>query len=394
MPRRRPSKSGRDPSPSAPAPPPQPRRASRASSAAAAPDAAASSAADDSPAPADPSSSSSARSVHPPLISSSLGPGSSAAALGIGLGRAPRHGQVRRSSRRASLDPYPSADPQRQESPEAVRRASRIERVREEETVEEPGREEARTGEAAAVEGERSFELVVLQQPQIGAEAGLGKNTLGRLPIVPAPVVEVIVNDPSGQRTDVELPYLFCSCSLRQEDGISPVEIAAPAGAQAPTEDGVAEEFSALIGQLVRTPRRVEDLEGGQKSVFVFEDVSVRTQGTYKLEFRLGEARRPKSPKLAAVVSSKFDVVDWQNYPGRPPSEVVTELSMHLHEQGVPMYIPPLLLPQVGELAPPPPSSNPFPVNFNELDALAEVATATNTQAGPSRPTPRRPSSP
>ncbi|GAA5915007.1 hypothetical protein JCM8208_005029 [Rhodotorula glutinis] len=394
MARRRPSKGGRDPSPAAPAQPPQPRRASRASSAAAAE---ASSTADNSPAPPAASSSSSAQPAHPPLISSSLGPGSSAAALGLGLGRAPRQGQVRRSSRRASLDPYPSADAQRQDSPETVRRVSRVERVREEEVVEEPSREggeEAWTGEAAAVEGERSFELVVLQQPQIGAQAGLGKNTLGRLPIVPAPVVEVIVNDPSGQRTDVELPYLFCSCSLRQEDGVSPVEIAAPAGAQASTEDGVAEEFSALIGQLVRTPRRVEDLEGGQKSVFVFEDVSVRTKGTYKLEFRLGEARRPKSPKLAAVVSSKFDVVDWQNYPGRPPSEVVTELSMHLHQQGVPMYIPPLLLSQPGELAPPPPSSNPFPVNFSELDALAEVATAANPQAGPSRPTPRRPSSP
>lgn len=92
----------------------------------------------------------------------------------------------------------------------------------------------------------------------------------------------------------------------------------------------------------MRTPRRIEDLEGTQKSVFVFEDVSVRTKGSYKLEFRLGEAcvalslrfltllvadtsrcvlrRRPKSPKLAAVVSDKFDVVDWQDYPGRPPS--------------------------------------------------------------------------
>lgn len=75
-------------------------------------------------------------------------------------------------------------------------------------------------------------------------------------------------------------------------------------------------------------------------------------------------------------------------------AEVVTDLSMHLHQQGIPMYIPPLLLSQPGELAPPPPSSNPFPANFSELDALAEVATAANSQAGPSRPTPRRPSSP
>ncbi|TNY18564.1 velvet factor-domain-containing protein [Rhodotorula diobovata] len=419
---RRPSARDRDPSPPPAQPrPPQPPRSGRVSSSTTAAAATAAAAVEIAPGPG-PSETSTGRPIHPPLISSSLGPGSSAAALGIGLGRAPRQAQVRRSSRRASLDPYPSssssaaaaaADAQRGESPEQPRRASRALRVSEEVVREEEEREEERSRrrgpprreeasasalEAAAIEGERSFELVVLQQPQIGAQAGLGRNTLGRLPIVPAPVVEVIVSGPSGERTDVELPYLFCSCSLRQEDGVSPVEIAALADSHSAGSaggDDVAEEFSALIGQLVRTPRRIEDLEGTQKSVFVFEDVSVRTKGSYKLEFRLGEARRPKSPKLAAVVSDKFDVVDWQDYPGRPPSEVVTDLSIHLHEQGVPMYIPPLLLSQPGELAPPPPSSNPFPVNFSELDALAEVATSTSgAQAGPSRPTPRRPPSP
>ncbi|BGP41523.1 hypothetical protein JCM10449v2_005512 [Rhodotorula kratochvilovae] len=389
---RRPPDVGRDPSP--PSQPSQgaPRRAPRASTSASA--AGASSAVASSS-----SSSSSAQPVHPPLISSSLGPGSSAAAMGIGLGRAPRQSQVRRTSRRASLDPYPSsagaaAGSARQDSPETARRPSRVDRVVER-AEEEPRAGRAERGadiemslqrEGVSNEGERTFELVVLQQPQIGAEAGLGKNTLGRLPIVPAPVVEVIVNDRSGERTDVELPYLFCSCSLRQEDGVSPVEVAPLTDG---SEDGVAEEFSALIGQLVRNPRRVEDLGGVQRSVFVFEDVSVRTKGSYKLEFRLGEARRPKSPKLAAVLSETFDVVDWQAYPGRPPSEIVTDLSMHLHQQGVPMYIPPLLLPQPGELAPPPPSSNPFPVNFSELDALAEVATsASSGQQPPGRPAP------
>ncbi|GAA5820640.1 hypothetical protein JCM3770_003563 [Rhodotorula araucariae] len=379
---RRPSEARRAPSP--PAQPQQdaPRRGPRANASAGA------------TASSSGAASSSAQPVHPPLISSSLGPGSSAAAMGIGVGRAPRQSQARRAARRESLDPYPSsagaALPARQESPEPRRRIAAVERVgvpdeemragRAERGTERSTQWELASAAGPSTESDRTFELVVLQQPRIGAEAGLGKNTLGRLPIVPAPVVEVIVNDRSGERTDVELPYLFCSCSLRQEDGISPVEVAPPAGQG---DDGVAEEFSALIGQLVRNPRRVEDLDGAQRSVFVFEDVSVRTKGSYRLEFRLGEARRPKSPKLAAVFSETFDVVDWQDYPGRPPSEVVTDLSMHLHQQGVPMYIPPLLLTQPGELAPPPPSSNPFPANFSELDALAEVATSTSTSTAP-----------
>lgn len=160
MARRRPSRGERDSSPSAAAqPPPASRRASRASSAAAAP-ASSSAAEEHSPAPPPPAASpSTAQPVHPPLISSSLGPATTAAALGVGLGRAPRQGQVRRSSRRASLDPYPSSagEAQRQESPETVRRASRIERVREEEVVEEPARveREAAAVGRTAVEGER-----------------------------------------------------------------------------------------------------------------------------------------------------------------------------------------------------------------------------------------------
>lgn len=92
---------------------------------------------------------------------------------------------------------------------------------------------------------------------------------------------------------------------MREEDGVSAVETiqppperrpaaeaaAASASASASANDNEAEEeWSALVGQLVRNPRRIEDLDGVQRSVFVFEDVSVRTQGTYRLEFMLGEA--------------------------------------------------------------------------------------------------------
>lgn len=97
-----------------------------------------------------------------------------------------------------------------------------------------------------------------------------------------------IPGSPSFSR-DTELPYLFCSCSLRQEDGINPVELAQPA-ADSGAEGGEQEEFSALIGNLVRNAHRVPDLEGNPSSYFVFEDMSVRTTGRFTLEFRLGEA--------------------------------------------------------------------------------------------------------
>ena len=98
---------------------------------------------------------------------------------------------------------------------------------------------------------------------------------------------------------DTELPFLFCSALLREQDGVSTVETIQPPPERRPAAEVAAasandneaeEEWSALVGQLVRNPRRIEDLDGVQQSVFVFEDVSVRTQGTYRLEFMLGEA--------------------------------------------------------------------------------------------------------
>ncbi|BGP25907.1 hypothetical protein JCM10295v2_004848 [Rhodotorula toruloides] len=120
------------------------------------------------------------------------------------------------------------------------------------------------------------------------------------------------------------------------------------------------ETFSTLVGSPSASPRRVEDLEGRQRNVFVFKDLAVRVGGTYRLEFRLEEIRLPVVRQLASTVSQAFDVVEWSRYPGFPPSEIATLLSMHLHAQGVPMYIPPLILPQP-DLPPPPAGSNPFP---------------------------------
>lgn len=64
----------------------------------------------------------------------------------------------------------------------------------------------------------------------------------------------------------------------------------APADSNSSASDEAADEFSLLIGNLVRNPHAVKDLDGAPASFFVFEDVSVRTQGRFTLEFQLGEA--------------------------------------------------------------------------------------------------------
>ncbi|GAA6053342.1 hypothetical protein NBRC10513_007223 [Rhodotorula toruloides] len=307
---------------------------------------------------------------HPPLISSrDPVASSSSSSLGVGAGRAPREATTRRASRRASLDPYPTGLGESPEAARGSRRASRAvagdegrqELVEEEEEdvgMQAGAGEGRRASAVTATAGRpRTYELVIMQQPRVGAEAGMGRSTVGRLPLVPAPIVEVIVRDEQGRRTDVDLPYLLCTARLMLQDGLTRAEVAQLA--QVPDGED-AETFSTLVGSPSASPRRVEDLESRQRNIFVFEDLAVRVGGTYRLEFRLEEMRLPVVRQLATTVSQLFDVVEWADYPGIPPSEVVTPLSMHLHQQGVPMYIPPLILPQP-DLPPPPAGSNPFP---------------------------------
>lgn len=92
-----------------------------------------------------------------------------------------------------------------------------------------------------------------------------------------------------------------------------------------------------LLGGTARSAHHVTNSDGKNMVVFVFEDVSVRKQGRFTLEFRLSEAcvpslafflspesdlcashfRKPESPRLAAVTSDPFDVVSWEEYPRR-----------------------------------------------------------------------------
>lgn len=179
------------------------------------------------------------------------------------------------------------------------------------------------------------FSLVLLQQPRVGAATGLVPQAFNRLPVVPAPIVQVVARDSTGRAvyvrsrslailffrprrltffplSDVDLPYLFCSCSLHQENGLGsdsplfPVEyidtppasvsppIKHPKNAKLPPPPVLPEtgpkQLSALIGTLVCTSHRVTDLEGEPVSLFVFDDLSIRLEGTFSLEFRLGEA--------------------------------------------------------------------------------------------------------
>lgn len=154
---------------------------------------------------------------HPPLISSrDPVASSSSSSLGVGAGRAPREATTRRASRRASLDPYPTGLGESPEAARGSRRASRAaagdegrqELVEEEEEdvgMQAGAGEGRRASAVTATAGRprclaalnlsleyictdysrcRTYELVIMQQPRVGAEAGMGRSTVGRVRLV------------------------------------------------------------------------------------------------------------------------------------------------------------------------------------------------------------------
>lgn len=154
---------------------------------------------------------------HPPLISSNDPvASSSSSSLGVGAGRAPREAAARRASRRASLDPYPTGLGESPEAARGTRRASRattgdqerhgrVEEEQEDVGMQAGEGEGRRAPTDTATAGRprcavalvlslqytctdhsrcRTYELVIMQQPRVGAEAGMGRSTVGRVRLV------------------------------------------------------------------------------------------------------------------------------------------------------------------------------------------------------------------
>jgi hypothetical protein len=159
-----------------------------------------------------------------------------------------------------------------------------------------------------------------LQICQGPSEALVSKAGKGRTAIDPPPVVQLMVTEQfDPQRQWQQNPHLFLRASLTKEDG-SLVE------------------QSAMMGSLVSSLSRLKDAEGHEGGYFVFGDMSIKTVGTFKLNFTLYEM----VPEMNAVqticsaASRPFKVVSVKDY--KSP-ETSTYLTMAFADQGVRLKI-------------------------------------------------------
>jgi len=192
---------------------------------------------------------------------------------------------------------------------------------------------------------DRTYELAVVQQPLRAPAIGLALDVLDRLPIIPAPVVQLVVRDLHGVEIDPaslleDLHHFFCSSSLLDaQNNDSPIDIVEL------DDSAVARDhrhLQMLVGANVADVRHVRDLAGRAVLYFVFGDISVRTAGKFKIRFALGQAVEGSRASLASTISDAFDAQNREEYVGGYEQAAVTELSRHLHSSGIRLYMPPL----------------------------------------------------
>ncbi|KAH7303739.1 velvet factor, partial [Stachybotrys elegans] len=188
-------------------------------------------------------------------------------------------------------------------------------------------------------EGRRSvlsdieFQLKIHDQPKCARSCGRGEK--GRRTIDPAPIVELVIESTRLSESEVE-KYLsqsyVMSCSIL--DDIGEIDVSRMAESESNRPD-------LLMGSVVATSSLAEDEDGDKGCFFVFDDLSCRMTGSYRLMFKVvmvGSEREvglpgweKRRPFLATVESELFTVCNAKEFPGvSEPSA----LALSLRAQG------------------------------------------------------------
>ncbi|KAG8981317.1 hypothetical protein FRB93_008741 [Tulasnella sp. JGI-2019a] len=187
---------------------------------------------------------------------------------------------------------------------------------------------------------DRNFELLVRQQPKQARMCGVGGKA-DRRPIDPPPIVQLKVtssNDPNGglpplaSTSDKETsaflqnPYYFMFASLAAPDSDEELHL---------LKDG---KTRYTTGSVVSSLYHLKDHENGGKDAgfFVFPDLSVRTEGSYRLKLSLFEVVGANVYHCKSIFSRPFYVFTAKKFPGMEES---TSLSCSLAEQGIKIRI-------------------------------------------------------
>ncbi|KAG0234973.1 velvet factor-domain-containing protein [Mortierella sp. GBAus27b] len=162
------------------------------------------------------------------------------------------------------------------------------------------------------------YVLILRQQPQRAKVCGMKERD--RRPIDPPPIVQIKLAEPSTDKNKdyLQSPYLFMCCNLVNADDPSG-KIVAPA-------------HRALAGTVVSSLNRLKDVDNTDGGFFVFGDMSVRSEGHFRLRLTLFELIEGEAVHVMTTFSNAFTAYPSRTFPGMSEP---TFLSRSFSDQGV-----------------------------------------------------------
>ncbi|KAI8071034.1 velvet factor-domain-containing protein [Gongronella butleri] len=198
-------------------------------------------------------------------------------------------------------------------------------------------------------QSDRHYTLRVVQQPVRGRSFGFGERD--RRLIDPPPVLQLIPED-GRQITPSESILFVVHCDLVASDSDESRNVVFVPSSLVPTtreqQEGVnvmslrePKTISNIVGMLTSSAFHLANEHGDQGVYFVFHDLTVRTEGTYRLKFMFidlaaGEPLTMSTRVQNVVYSDTFTIYSAKKFPGLLES---TELSKIFSRQGIKIAI-------------------------------------------------------
>ncbi|KAI9143784.1 velvet factor-domain-containing protein [Paraphysoderma sedebokerense] len=151
---------------------------------------------------------------------------------------------------------------------------------------------------------------------------------IDRRPLDPPPIIQLQVhllqkNGLVKDRSYLYNPYFFVYATLVDQTGAS-----------LPIRSN--KKVSPAAGSVVSSLYRLVDINREEAAFFVFPDLSIRTEGAYRLRFSLYELRGSEFKYYCSVLSDIFSVYSAKRFPGMAES---TDLSKLFADQGLKIRI-------------------------------------------------------
>ncbi|CAG8561674.1 7898_t:CDS:2, partial [Cetraspora pellucida] len=152
--------------------------------------------------------------------------------------------------------------------------------------------------------------------------------TADRRPIDPPPIVQLKVHDPTLPQAEkssfLQNPYFFMYASLMAADTNEELHL---------LRDG---KTRSTTGSVVSSLYHLKDIDNSDAGFFVFPDLSVRMEGTYRLKLSLFEIIDREVYHCKSIFSEIFIVYSAKRFPGMEES---TFLSRSFADQGLKIRI-------------------------------------------------------